>query len=119
MLLGHLREGIIRIRCFYSRKVQAVRSGLLPILCVGETLEQRQAGQAASVTLSQVAEGLKGLKADQMASVAIAYEPVWAIGTGQTASPEQAQEMHAIIRSWLKRTILNLFINNWIQYSEA
>ena len=84
-------------------KVQAAfRSGLLPILCVGETLEQRQNGQASTVTLSQVAAGLKDLSADQVVAVTIAYEPVWAIGTGQTATPAQAQEMHALIRTWLK-----------------
>ena len=105
VILGHSerRHKFQESDDFIQQKVlSAFRSGLLPILCVGETLAQRQAGQAAAVTLTQVASGLKDLSADQVAAVTIAYEPVWAIGTGQTASPSQAQEMHAIIRNWLR-----------------
>ncbi|MEC7986380.1 MAG: triose-phosphate isomerase [Myxococcota bacterium] len=105
VILGHSerRHKFQENDSFIQKKVEAsFRCGLLPILCVGETLEQRQSGQAASVTLSQVEKGLAGLSADQVAAVTIAYEPVWAIGTGHTATPQQAQEMHAIIRSWLK-----------------
>ncbi|MDG1481843.1 MAG: triose-phosphate isomerase [Myxococcota bacterium] len=79
----------------------AFRAGLLPILCVGETLDQRQSGNAESVVTGQLASGLAGLAADQVASVTVAYEPVWAIGTGHTATPAQAQSMHATIREWL------------------
>ncbi len=79
----------------------AFRAGLLPILCVGETLEQRQSGNAESVVTGQLASGLAGLAADQVGSVTVAYEPVWAIGTGHTATPAQAQSMHATIREWL------------------
>lgn len=79
----------------------AFRAGLLPILCVGEKLDQRQAGSAESVVTGQLASGLAGLSADQVAAVTIAYEPVWAIGTGHTATPAQAQSMHATIREWL------------------
>ena len=79
----------------------AFRAGLLPILCCGETLAQREAGDAVAVVTSQLAAGLAGLAPDQVVSTTIAYEPVWAIGTGVTASPEQAQEMHAAIRAWL------------------
>lgn len=79
----------------------AFASGLLPILCVGETLAQRDAGEATSTVLSQVAAGLAGLEPDQVAAVTLAYEPVWAIGTGRTATPEVAQQMHAAIRGWL------------------
>ena len=107
VILGHSerRHKFQESDAFIQEKVQAAfRCGLLPILCVGETLPQRQAGQAAAITLAQVEAGLKGLTADQVAAVTIAYEPVWAIGTGQTASPEQAQEMHAIIRGWLKES---------------
>ena len=84
------------------RKLQAaLRSGLLPILCMGETLEERQSGQVEAVVSRQLETGLAGLEDDQIATVTIAYEPIWAIGTGLTASPEEAQQVHAFIRSWL------------------
>lgn len=87
---------------FINKKVHAAfRAGLLPILCVGETLAQRESGNEAAVVTGQLAAGLAGLAADQLAAVTIAYEPVWAIGTGHTASPAQAQSMHATIRQWL------------------
>lgn len=85
-----------------AAKVRAAfRAGLLPILCIGETLEQRDSGQVDSVVTGQLASALDGLPADQVATVTIAYEPVWAIGTGRTASPAQAQDVHATIRAWL------------------
>ena len=85
-----------------NRKVHAAfRSGLLPILCVGETLPQREAGDADEVVSGQLAMGLAGLQADQVGALALAYEPVWAIGTGRTATPELAGAMHAMIRAWL------------------
>ncbi|MEC7948126.1 MAG: triose-phosphate isomerase [Myxococcota bacterium] len=85
-----------------ASKVQAAfRAGLLPILCVGETLAQRDAGRADAVVTGQLSAALDGLPADQVASLTIAYEPVWAIGTGRTASPAQAQDVHATIRGWL------------------
>lgn len=76
----------------------AVRSGLTPIFCVGETLAEREAGNTFAVVERQIKEGLNPLDADDMKSLVIAYEPVWAIGTGRTATPEQAQEAHAFIR---------------------
>jgi triosephosphate isomerase len=79
----------------------AFAAGLLPILCVGETLDQREAGNTMSVLTGQLGAGLAGLAPDQVVSTTIAYEPVWAIGTGKTASPEQAQDTHAAIRGWL------------------
>lgn len=79
----------------------AFRSGLLPILCVGETLPERESGDAVAIVTRQLHAGLAGLAPDQVVSTTIAYEPVWAIGTGVTASPAQAQEMHAAIRAWL------------------
>lgn len=86
-----------------AKKVSACfRSGLLPILCVGETLAERDAGQEREVVVRQLEIAIGSLSADQMPSVTIAYEPVWAIGTGRTASPLQAQEMHATIRGWLE-----------------
>jgi triosephosphate isomerase len=90
---------------FINQKVlAALAGGLLPILCVGETLAQRDAGDAESTVLGQLAAGLAGLAADQVAAVTLAYEPVWAIGTGRTATPEVAQQMHATIRGWLAST---------------
>ncbi|MFZ5476992.1 MAG: triose-phosphate isomerase [Myxococcota bacterium] len=85
-----------------EKKVQACfRSGLLPILCVGETLAEREANDAEKVVERQLAAALGKLQADQIPSVTIAYEPVWAIGTGKVATPAQAQEMHAFVRGWL------------------
>ena len=81
----------------------AFRSGLLPILCIGETLAQRDAGAVEAVIDAQLEGGLSGFEADQVAAITLAYEPVWAIGTGRTASPAQAQEVHAFIRTWLGR----------------
>jgi len=79
----------------------AFRAGLLPILCVGETLDQRRAGQVEAVIGAQLEGGLAGFAPDQVAAITLAYEPVWAIGTGATASPAEAQEVHAFIRGWL------------------
>lgn len=72
--------------------------GLLPIYCCGELLEERESGKLFDVIREQLAVGLEGLSVEDMKKVVIAYEPVWAIGTGVTASPEQAQEMHKFIR---------------------
>lgn len=84
-----------------EKKVHACfRAGLLPILCVGETLAEREAGQAEVVVRRHLAAALGKLTADQLPSVTVAYEPVWAIGTGRVATPAQAQEMHATIREW-------------------
>lgn len=77
----------------------ALDKGLIPIYCNGETLEQRKAGQHFDVVKTQTETALFTLSADEIKKVVIAYEPVWAIGTGETASPEQAQEIHAHIRS--------------------
>jgi len=78
-------------------------AGLLPILCIGETLAEREAGQVTAVTERQLAVALEPLREADMARVTIAYEPVWAIGTGRTASPAQAQEVHAALRAWLRQ----------------
>lgn len=86
-----------------NRKVlAALKKGVQPILCVGELLEERQGNQTEQVLDRQMAGGLAGVTAEQMAQVVIAYEPVWAIGTGLTASPEQADSAHAHLRKWLE-----------------
>lgn len=74
-------------------------AGLIPIVCVGETLDQRDGGQAEKVVKSQVTEGLANLTPDHAKRMILAYEPVWAIGTGRTATPELAEEMHSLLRS--------------------
>lgn len=83
----------------------ALRVGLTPILCIGETLEQRQAKRTETVLTFQLRAGLTGVTESQARQVVIAYEPVWAIGTGQTASPQQAQEAHAHVRGELGRLV--------------
>jgi triosephosphate isomerase len=86
-----------------NRKVKAaLRERLKPVLCVGETLAERESGRTFEVVLRQLREGLKGVDAGQMRDVVLAYEPVWAIGTGKNATPEMAQEVHARLRGDLK-----------------
>ena len=79
----------------------ALAGGLDVIFCVGEKLEEREDGQTEAVNARQLTAGLKGLGADDLARITIAYEPVWAIGTGRTASPEQAAEVHGYLRGVL------------------
>ncbi len=98
-LFGELDE-------FINRKVKAtLAAGLTAILCIGETLEQRENGDMYDVLTAQLQGGLAGLNATQMQQVIIAYEPVWAIGTGKTASNDEAQEVHSFIRGLLQGTI--------------
>ncbi len=80
-----------------------LRTGLAPVVCVGEDLEEREADQTTSVIRRQLKEGLNNLPADDIRRSIVAYEPVWAIGTGKTASPEQAQDVHRFIRQFLER----------------
>lgn len=82
-----------------NKKVKsALSNGLKPIMCVGELLEEREAGKTMEVNRRQVVEGLKGLSNEEISKVIIAYEPVWAIGTGKTATPQDADEVHSFIR---------------------
>jgi triosephosphate isomerase len=84
-----------------AKTLKAVARGLVPIVCVGEGLEVRQELRHVPFTLQQVEGALTGLTAEQVADVVIAYEPVWAIGTGQVATPEDAEEVCAAIRGWI------------------
>lgn len=86
-----------------NRKLKAaLKHGLKPIVCIGETLEERDAGRTLEVVLTQLNCGLEGLDDSQLAKVTLAYEPVWAIGTGRNATPEQAQAVHGAIRGALE-----------------
>jgi len=81
-----------------KKVLAALEAGLTPIVCVGELLEQREAGQTGEVIRRQFDGSLAGLSAEQLAALVIAYEPVWAIGTGKTATPEQAEQVHLDLR---------------------
>jgi len=84
-----------------KRLKAALDASLTPIVCIGEILEEREADKTLTVIEKQVKEGLAGISSGEMEKVVIAYEPVWAIGTGKTATPEQAQEVHQFIRGML------------------
>jgi len=94
-LFGETDEGV------NAKLKAALGCGLKPIVCVGETLEQREAGSTEDVVGTQTAAAVDGLTVEQAEGIVLAYEPVWAIGTGVTATPEQAQEVHKFIRSVL------------------
>jgi triosephosphate isomerase len=83
----------------------AVRAGLIPMLCVGETLAQREQGETETVVLRQLSAGTALLEPAQIATMLLAYEPVWAIGTGRNATPEDASKVHAVLRHALKARI--------------
>jgi triosephosphate isomerase len=86
-----------------NKKVHAVlRGSMIPLFCIGETLDERKTGQTTAVLASQLRKGLKDVSPEQMESVVVAYEPVWAIGTGENASVQQVQEAHQSIRTILK-----------------
>jgi len=87
-----------------EKVLQSIEAGFRVIFCFGEQLSERKDGSHFEVVSKQLSSGLKGVTAEQMSQIVLAYEPVWAIGTGETASPEQAQEIHAHIRSFLSDT---------------
>lgn len=102
VILGHSERRSIygETDAVINAKMKKAReANLKPIFCIGETLQEREAGKLESVLRTQVTEGLKGITEKDMAETVIAYEPVWAIGTGVTATTEQAQEAHAFVRS--------------------
>ena len=94
-LFGETAEGV------NQRLSASLAAGLKPIVCIGETLEERDAGRVEDVVLGQLDRSLAGLTSQQATATTVAYEPVWAIGTGRTATPEQAEEVHAMIRNRL------------------
>lgn len=92
-----------------NKKVKAALSaGLIPILCVGETLSEREGGETFSVIERQLTSGIEGVNITNSDDLVIAYEPVWAIGTGRTATPGQAQEVHAYVRGLLKNIFMDI-----------
>ncbi len=104
VILGHSERRTLfgETDAMVNEKLKAVlQAGLTPIVCIGETLSQREAGETQKVVRGQCTGSLAGLTAEQMAKTVLAYEPVWAIGTGKTATPAQAEEVHADIRSLL------------------
>ncbi|WGK68424.1 triose-phosphate isomerase [Candidatus Haliotispira prima] len=104
VILGHSerRQYYGETNQIINAKIKAVLAGgLKPILCIGELLEEREEGKAATVCRTQLEQSLAGISAADMAEIVIAYEPVWAIGTGKTASPEDANEIHVICREKL------------------
>lgn len=106
VILGHSerRSYFAETDAFINAKVlSALKNQLRPILCVGETLAEREAGQTLKVVQTQLEGGLAGTSKEQAANIVIAYEPVWAIGTGKVATTEQAQEVHAFIRGLLAK----------------
>src|SRR3990172_4382622 len=94
-LFGETDEGV------REKVVVLFKAGLLPIVCVGETLQEREAGQTLAIVSRQVKSALQGLPSADVGRLTLAYEPVWAIGTGKTATTAQAQEVHAVIRRLL------------------
>lgn len=105
VILGHSerRAGCGETDSIVNRKVKAaLAANLTPIVCVGETLKERESGETNHVIHRQVKNSLAGLSAADLSRAVIAYEPVWAIGTGLTATPEQAQQAHAFIRGVLR-----------------
>jgi triosephosphate isomerase len=107
VILGHSeRRSIFKeTDAMINAKVKiALQYNIIPILCIGETLQEREKGIAKEVVSRQLNDSLKDISASDMSSVVIAYEPVWAIGTGKTATPAQAEEVHRFIRQQLKQT---------------
>lgn len=106
VILGHSerRQFFHETDVIVNRKAKAALvTGLIPIVCVGETLEQRESNQTDDVVATQVTKSLAGLDESAFRRVVVAYEPVWAIGTGRTATPAQAQDVHAMIRQVLAK----------------
>jgi triosephosphate isomerase len=104
VILGHSerRHGLGETSAEVNKKLKAaLEAKLIPIVCIGETKEERLAEQTEAVINEQLTGSLAGLSSEQAAGIVLAYEPVWAIGTGLTATPEQAQAVHAFIRRWL------------------
>ena len=104
VILGHSerRQYFRETNQDVNKKIKAALSaGLTPILCVGESLQQREEGVTESIVTTQINESLEGMGEEELLRTVIAYEPIWAIGTGKTATPQQANEVHSLIRNLL------------------
>lgn len=104
-IIGHSerRKYFGETECTVNKRIKAaLAGGLFPIVCVGETLGDREADKTIEVVKAQLNGAFEGIMPEQMEKIVIAYEPVWAIGTGKTATPDQAQEVHKFIREWVK-----------------
>lgn len=115
VILGHSerRQYFKETDEIVNKKVlSAIDAGLIPIMCIGETLEEREKNRAFSVVETQLKRGIQDIHSDQAENIVIAYEPVWAIGTGRTATPEQAEEIHFHIRKILSKLYGNSIANN-------
>src|SRR4051794_6242024 len=107
VILGHSerRHGMGETDAQVNAKLHAALAAqLIPIVCIGETEQERDAEQTEDVVIGQLTGSLAGLSPEQMAGVVLAYEPVWAIGTGRTATRAQAEEVHRLIRDWIERS---------------
>lgn len=105
VIIGHSerRQFFAETNQSVNKKVKtALKFGLTPIMCVGERLEERERGVTEGVVREHITRGLEGLSREEALKITIAYEPVWAIGTGKTATPDQAQEVHSFIRKILR-----------------
>ncbi len=119
VILGHSerRQYFGDTDALINKRLKAVLAqGLTPILCIGETLAERDGGKLETVLKTQIEGALAGFTAEQLATLVVAYEPVWAIGTGRTASTAQAQEAHAFVRSVLRNVVGALAEKVRIQY---
>jgi triosephosphate isomerase len=104
VILGHSerRQKLGENDAFINRKVHAAHAaGLRVILCIGETLEERETNRTEAVLETQLIGSLANVGPEALTNVVVAYEPVWAIGTGKNATPQQAQDAHAFVRSWV------------------
>jgi triosephosphate isomerase len=119
VIIGHSerRQFFGETDAFVNKKLKAaLKAGFTPIVCVGETLEEREFGATMKVVEKQIREGLDGIAPQEMEKLVIAYEPVWAIGTGKTATPQQAEEVHEAIGTIIAQTAGGLARNIRILY---
>lgn len=117
VILGHSERRTIfhESNQLINKKIKAaVANGLKPIFCIGETLEEREKGETFNVVETQIREGLADLTEQELKNLIIAYEPVWAIGTGRNATPEQAEEVHKFIRELIAQIYSKEFAENLI-----